>query len=161
MVSKKVELQRWSRVFREREGRDLSSHEIAEMLKAEGWPMPKPKDEIDLLAKQVSDAEGEETIYDEVLGDSVGRNICYKVEGPDGKQITLWGELDTSTRKKMDGHKTLLRDQSVGDVYQATIKCMRWNRLHPGEQQILFEPDFTPDMEWLLAAKQAKGKKAA
>lgn len=77
MASKKVEIQRLRRVFQEREGRDLSAHEIAEMLKAMGWPMPKPKDPTDILAKQVSEALSEEMVYDEVLGESVNRNICY------------------------------------------------------------------------------------
>lgn len=151
-------MQRWCRTFRQREGRDLSKFEIASMLEAIGWPMPKPSTPHELLANQVARAEAEEVVHDQVLGDSVGRNICYTVEVA-GKQTTLWGELDTATRKKMDTHKTILRDQSVGDVYEATKKCMRWNRLHPGEQPVLFDSDFGPDMEWKLNAP--KGKKDA
>ena len=157
-MSKKAEMQRWCHTFREREGRDLSKYELALKLEAIGWPMPKPKTPHEILANQVARAENEETIFDDVLGDVVGKNICYTSE-VEGKQVTLWGELDTATHKKMDIHKTILRDQSVGDVYEATKKCMRWNRLHPGEQAILFDPDFGPDMDWKLNAP--KGKKDA
>jgi hypothetical protein len=147
----KDEMQRWCETFREREGRDLSAEELASMLEGIGWPMPKPKTAHELLAKQVAQAEAEEVVYDEVLGDSVGKNICYTTE-VEGKQKTLWGELDKATREKMDSHKTILRDQSVGDVYEATKKCMRWNRLHPTEQPVLFDTDFGPDMDWKLNA---------
>ena len=151
MASKKVELQRWCREFREREGRDLSSHEIAEMLERIGWPMPKPKDPIDILAKQVSEAESEETVFDEVLGESVNRNICYPVES-DGKQPPLWTELDTATRSKVEKNKTLRRDQMVGDAFQSTLILMRWNRLHPNEEPVQIELDLGLDVEWKLNA---------
>jgi hypothetical protein len=150
----KAEMQRWCQTFRDREG-DLSADELALRLEGIGWPMPKAQTSHELLAKQVAQAESEEVVYDEVLGDTVGKNICYTTE-VDGKQKTLWGELDTATRKKMDSHKTILRDQSVGDVYEATKKCMRWNRLHPGEQAVLFDADFTLDMEWKLNAPKGK-----
>lgn len=159
MVSKKEEMNRWIRDFREKEDRDLSADEISTMLESVGWPMPKPKTAHEMLAKQVAEAQAEEMIYDDVLNDSVNRNICYPVES-DGKQIMLWAELDTATRKKVEKNKTLRRDQSVGDIYQGTLICMRWSRLHPNEQPVLFDADFVPDMEWRLSAKQAKGKAA-
>lgn len=159
MVTKKEEMNRWIRDFREKEKRDLSSDEIATMLEDIGWPMPKPKTPHEMLAKQVAEAQGEETVYDEVLQEHVARNICYTTEVA-GKQTTLWTDLDRATRRKMEGHKTILRDQSVGDVYQGTLKCMRWSRLHPDQPELKFEADFTPDIEWLLAAKKVRQKAA-
>jgi hypothetical protein len=147
----KAEMQRWCQLFREQAGHDLSADELASKLEGIGWPMPKAQTSHELLAKQVAQAESEEVVYDEVLGDTVGKNICYTVE-IEGKQKTLWGELDNATREKFDSHKTILRDQSVGDAYEATKKCMRWNRLHPNEQPVLFDPDFTLDVEWKLNA---------
>lgn len=146
----KAEMQRWCQKFRDEEG-DLSADELALRLETIGWPMPKAKTSHELLAKQVAQAESEEVVYDEVLGDTVGKNICYHTE-VEGKHKTLWGELDTATRTKMDSHKTILRDQSVGDVYEATKKCLRWNRLHPAEQPVLFDTDFGPDMLWKMNA---------
>lgn len=157
MASKKVEIQRWQRVFREREGRDLSAHEIAEMLKAIGWPMPKPKDPIDILAKQVSEALSEETVFDEVLGESVNANICYPAESggkSDGKQDYRWTGLDTATRDKVEKNKTLRRDNMVGDAYQSTLILMRWNRMHPKEEPVQLDLDLGPDVEWRLAARE-------
>jgi hypothetical protein len=95
----KQEMQRWCRTFREREDRDLSKDELASMLEAIGWPMPTPATPHELLANQVGRVEAEEVVYDEVLRDSVGKNICYTIEIA-GHQTTLWGELDTATRQK-------------------------------------------------------------
>jgi len=150
----KAEMQRWCPTFRDEEG-DLSADELALRLENIGWPMPKAKTSHELLAKQVAQAESEEVVYDEFLGDTVGKNICYTAE-VEGKVKMLWGELDPATHEKMDSHKTILRDQSVGDVYEATKKCMRWNRLHPDEQPILFDADFTLDMEWKLNVPKGK-----
>jgi len=157
MASKKVEIQRWKRVFQEREGRDLSAHEIAEMLKATGWPMPKPKDPIDILAKLVSEALSEETVFDEVLGEPVNANICYPAESSsksDGKQDYRWTELDTATRDKVEMNKTLRRDNMVGDAYASTLILMRWNRMHPKSEPVQLDLDLGPDVEWRLAARE-------
>ena len=155
MASKKVEMQRWSRTFREREGRDLSADEIASMLEANGWPMPKPKTPHEILAKQVSESQGEEVIYDDVLNESVPRNICYPVES-NGKQIMLWTDADAASRKKIEKNKTLRRDQMVGDAYQTSLILMRWNRLHPEEEPVQIDLDFGPDVEWRLNTPKAK-----
>lgn len=158
MRSKKAEMNAWIRTFREKENRDLSASEISTMLEQIGWPMPKPKTPHEILAKQVAAAQAEETVWDEVLREHVGRNICYHAE-VEGKTVMLWAELDPATRNKADNHKTLLREQTVGDVYHGTLKCMRWSRLHPDQEPLHFEPDFTPDIEWRLNSKQ--GKRAA
>jgi hypothetical protein len=157
MASKKVEIQRWRRVFQEREGRDLTAHEIAEMLEKMGWQMPKPKSAIDMLAKQVSEALSEEMVFDEVLGEPVNANICYPAPPGgklDGKQGHLWTELDTATRDKVEMNKTLRRDNMVGDAYQSTLILMHWNRKHPKEEPVGLDCDLGPDVEWRLAARE-------
>lgn len=157
MASKKVEIQRWKRTFQEREGRDLSAHEIAEMLEGIGWPMPKPKSQLDILAKQVSEALSEEKVFDEVLGESVDANICYPAESDgksDGKQTYRWTEADTASRDKVEANKTLRRDNMVGDAYQSTLILMRWNRLHPKEEPVQLDLDLGLDVEWRLAARE-------
>jgi hypothetical protein len=164
MASKKVEIQKWKRIFLEREGRDLTAHEIAEMLEKQGWPMPRPKAAIEILAKQVSEALSEETVFDEVLGESVDANICYQARSggkSDGKQAPLWTELDTATRDKVELNKTLRRDGMVGDAYRSTLIIMRWNRLHDDEEPVQLDLDLGPDVEWRLAAKEKPDADAA
>jgi hypothetical protein len=156
-MSKKQEIQRWSRHFREQEGRDLTGHEIAEMLQKQGWDMPKPKTAIEILAKQVSEAEAEEMVFDEVLGESVNANICYQVAS-EGKQKVFWTDLDTATRRKVEKNKTLRRDNMVGDAVQSTLILMRWNRLHPNEEPVQLDLDLRLDVEWRLnAPKEDRG----
>lgn len=159
MASKQVELQRWARTFREREKRDLSAHEIAEFLKAEGWPMPQPKDPIDILAKDIASAQREEMIFDEVLGESYNANICYPVDKGE-KQLVLWGELDRADRKKVVKNVALRRDQVVGDLVQVEINVRHWNRINPNETEVQVELDFGPDVEWKLNTPKGKSKGA-
>jgi hypothetical protein len=159
MATKKVEMQRFARWYREKVGYDASMQEVALAAKAAGWPMPKPKDPIDLLAKAFAEAEREEMRYDEVLGASYNANICYQVQKGD-KQITLWGDTDKADLNKIEKNKTLRRDQVVGDLLQIKINLLHWNRINPDQKPVDIELDFTPDIEWKLNAPK-EGNQAA
>ncbi len=47
-------------------------------------------------------------------------------------------------------HKSLQlrREQMVGDGLQLTFDADHWNNIHPGEEPIVMELDFTLDVEW-------------
>ncbi len=111
--------------------------------------MPKPKDPIDILAKEFAVAEREEMLFDEVLGESYNANICYQIPTGDKPQ-TYWVDTDKADRKKIEKNKTLRRDQVVGDLLQIKINLMHWNRINPNEEPVQIELDFAPDVEWKL-----------
>ena len=157
-MSKKLEIQRFTRWFREKSGHDVTTHEIALALAAQGWRLPQPKNPIDLLAKEISDALREETRYDEVLQQDYRPNVCYTEQQGD-KQLTFWGNIDKVDRRRMTKNYVLRRDQMVGDGTQLKIDLLHWNRINQAEEPIQADLDFTDDVEWRLNAP--KKKKAA
>lgn len=154
MSSKKIQLQRYTRWLREKEGRDLTTHEVALALEAQGWKMPEPKSPVDLLAKDIADALREETRYDNVLAQDYRPNVCYKEQ-----EKTFWGDIDRVNRRKMTKNYVLRRDQMIGDGTQLKIDLMHWNRINPSEEPIQPDLDFTDDVEWRL--NSPKKRKAA
>ena len=158
-MSKKLELQRYTRWLREKEQRDVTTHEVALALKAQGYKMPVPKTDVDLLAKDVAEALREETRYDNVLKKDYRSNVYY-TERQGGKQLTFWADIDRVNRKKMVKNYVLRRDQMIGDGTQLSIDLMHWNRVNPKDEPIQAELDFTDDVQWRLNAPKAKGKAA-
>jgi hypothetical protein len=43
---------------------------------------------------------------------------------------------------------TQYREQMVGEAVMASDTADHWSRVNPGQQRILFETDFTDDVEW-------------
>lgn len=156
-MSKKEEMQRFARYYREQEGRDVTMQEVAQAAALKGWPLPKPKEPIEILAKEFAQAEREEMFFDEVLGESYNANICYQVQSS-GKQLMFWSDIDKANRDKIVKNAALHRDQMVGEAVQATINLMHWNRLHPDEKPVQMELDFGPDVKWRL--NQPKKRRA-
>ena len=150
MATKKVLMQRFARNYREQHG-DSTTHELAIAWRKIGGQMPKPRDVIDILAKEFADAEREELAFDEVLGESYNANICYEVFVGD-KVETRWTDTDTAGRDKIVKNAALRRNQVVNDLVRASATLMHWNRLHPDEEPVQMELDFGPDVEWKLAA---------
>lgn len=151
MATKKVLMQRFARNYRERHGRDTTSHELALAWKKIGGQMPKPKDVVDILAKEFASAEREELEFDDVLGESYNANICYEEQVGD-KVETYWTNTDTASRGKVVKNAALRRNQVVGDLLRATVTLMHWNRIHPNEEPVQMELDFAPDIDWKLNA---------
>ncbi len=158
MANKKLEMQRFARWYREQNNRDATMHEVAIAAKNAGWKMPEPKDPIDILAKEFAQAQREEMLFDEVLGESYHANICYQDQQGD-QSVTFWGDINKASRKKIVKNVALRRDQMVGDALQVSIDVMHWNRVNPNEEPVQVELDFGPDVEWKLNAP--KHKKAA
>lgn len=159
MSTKNERYQRYARVLREKEDRDVTAHEIALALAADGAKMPSPKSPVELLAKEVAAALREETRYDKELQKDYRSNVYY-TERQGGKQLTFWADIDRVNRKKMVKNYVLRRDQMIGDGTQLAIDLLHWNRVNQTEEPIQPELDFTDDVQWRLNAPKAKGKGA-
>ena len=59
-----------------------------------GWKMPVPPDPLDMLAKQFSQAAGEETRVDKETKRSYKANLAITERTKDGRQLTLWIDVD-------------------------------------------------------------------
>jgi len=159
MATKVEEMQRFQRYYREKQGKDVTMHEVAEAASKAGWKMPVPKNPVDLLAKEFARAAREEIKVDEETGDPYRANISYnQIQG--GQQLTFWGDIDKASRKKMVGNVALRREQMVGDGLQLTFDVKHWNRINPEQEPVQVDLDFTDDVQWKMNAPKSKGKGA-
>ncbi len=146
-MTKNQEIQRLYRLYKSETGKlVVDVHEFAKWLGKKGYKMPIPKDPIELLAQQISDALREETRKDKTTGLPYKANLAFT---PDGSpQGTLWADVDEAPRRIV--HKCLIqrRDQMVGDAYQLTLIQDHWNNAHPDEEPIQIPLDFGPDVDW-------------
>ena len=151
MSTKAERMQRFARQYRETHGRDATMREVAEAWAKAGGPLPKPKDAIEVLAKEFARAESEEIKYDEVTGEPYRANICYDEKRGD-KQLRFWGDTDKASRDKMHKNYILRRENMVGDGLQLTLDLKHWNRINSNEEPIIPDLDLTDDVEWKLNA---------
>jgi hypothetical protein len=159
-MTKTQELQRWIGEYRRTTGiKEVDHHDLAKWLKRKGWPMPKPKDEIDLLAKQISDAARLQTRQDTVTGDEYRAYHSYTVPSGNG-QLTLWIDIDEATRPQMWKSTVNKREQVVGELWRMAIDTEHWSRINPDQEPIQVPLDFTYDIEWRKNAPN-EGEKAS
>ena len=158
MATKDELMQRFARHYREKVGRDVTMHEVALAAKQAGWKMPKPKDPIDILAKEFARAAAEEIRYDKETGEPYRANIYY-TQKQGSQQLTFWGDIDKVERVKMHKNYILRREQMVGDGLQMALDLKHWNRVNPNEEPIVPDLDLTDDIEWKMNAPKDKGQK--
>lgn len=158
MVTRKQEMQRLIRLYRDETGkREVEMHDVAKFAAKKGWPLPTPESAIDRLARQFSEAAREETKRDEVTGRPYRVNHAV-IQRQGQEQMTLWIDIDDATRPLAQKSFVQRREQMVGDAVQLSFDVEHWNRVNPKEQPIVMPMDFTDDVEW---RKNAPGEEAA
>jgi hypothetical protein len=157
-MSRKVQQkQRFIRYYKDQTGEtDIDMRKVAEFAVAKGWLLPKPIDPLTMLAKQFSAAAREEIRYDQVTRKPYRANHAMPIrQGP--VQLYLWVDIDEAPRPKMQKALVNRREQSVGDILQMKLDEAHWNRIHPDEDPLNMETDFTLDIEWRLNAPDEDG----
>lgn len=112
-----------------------------------GVTLPRPKSARELLVAQLSDAARAEYKQDPKTGLSYRVNHALRVSRKDGRQTTLWVDIDDATRSQMLLSLTNRRQQMVGDAVHLKIDEMIWNDHHPEENPIQLVMDFSEDVE--------------
>ena len=112
-----------------------------------GATLPKPKTARELFAAQLADAARAEYRVDPKTGLSYRANHALRQRNHDGRQYTLWVDMDDATRGQMLYSLTDRRQQMVGDAVHLKIDEMIWNSKHADEEQIQLLMDFTFDVE--------------
>lgn len=152
VATKAQEMQSIIRRYREETGEEsIDMHDVAKYAVRMGWPLPKPKTPIDLLAEQFSSAAREEVRRDEVTGRPYRANLAVTTwQG--SQQMTLWTDIDLAPRKVAHKSFQQRREQMVGDAVQLTFDVMHWNRVNESEEPIQMPMDFTDDVQWRINA---------
>jgi len=141
-------MQSLMRLYKEETGeKEIDMHKIAKYAAGRGWPLPKPVNTLDLLAKQFTQAARSEIRKDAKTGKPYRANHAVATY-QSGEQMTFWVDIDEAPRKHM--HKSLVnrREQMVGDGLQLTLDSDHWNSINPNEEPINLPMDFTDDIEW-------------
>lgn len=112
-----------------------------------GATLPKPKTARELFAAQLADAARAEYRVDPKTGLSYRANHALRQRNHDGRQYTLWVDMEDATRGQMLYSLTDRRQQMVGDAVHLKIDEMIWNSKHTEEEQIQLLMDFTYDVE--------------
>jgi hypothetical protein len=146
MASRSQQLQKMIRLYKEKTGeREVDMHKVAAFAFQNGWPMSKPVDPVDILARELSRAAREEVRHDEVTGRPYRVNHAVPVPGA---QFTFWVDIDENPPRK-HVYKSLMnrREQMVGDGLQLTFDAEHWNRVNSNEEPIEIPLDLTFDVE--------------
>lgn len=147
-MTKKRDMQLLIRHYKQETGEnEVDMHKVASFAVRKGWPLPNPKNPIDLLAKQFTDAARQEIRRDKETRRPYRANHALPVKQGD-LFLNLWIDIDEAPRSSM--HKTLVnrREQMVGDGLQLTLDVDHWNGIHKDEEPIIMPMDFTDDVEW-------------
>lgn len=148
-MTKLQERQRFIRYYREQTGqKEINMHDVALFAQKMGWKIPVPPSGIDMLAKQFSDAAREEIGHDKKTKRPYRANLAITQRLPSGEQLAIWIETNEAPRHKMVKALTIYREQMVGEAVMASDTADHWNRVNPKQQPILFQTDFTDDVEW-------------
>ena len=163
-MSQVQELQKLIRLYREETGEtELDLHEVARFALRKGWPMPKPKSPIDLLAAQIKDAARQEVRKDRGTGRAYRAEHAVPARADKGQGTFYWIDIDDPATTFASMRKSMVRrrEQMVDDGVMLSLDQDHWNSMRPDEEQIALPLDFTQDVEWRKNAMDDKGDSEA
>ena len=149
MATKHKQMLHIIHMYKEQTGnKQVDMREVAKFATEMGWPLPKPIDPLDRLAREFADAAREEIRHDKKTGRPYrGNHAVWTTQGEN--QFPLWIDIDESHPRKIIV-KSLMkrREQTVGDLLQLTFDAEHWNNMHPNQEPITIPCDLTDDVEW-------------
>jgi hypothetical protein len=141
-------MQRLIRLYKETTGElEVDMHKVAKFANERGWPLPKPRDPFDMLAKEFAQAARQEFRRDPKTGKPYRANHALP-SAVGGVQLTLWIDIDEAPRHQMLKSLINRREQMVGDGLQLSLDADHWNSIHGSEEPIDIPMDLTDDIEW-------------
>ena len=150
-MSQAQELQKIIRLYREETGQtEIDLREVARFAVGKGWPMPKPKDPIDMLAAQIKDAARQEVRKDRGTGRPYRGYHAVPSRTVDGQRSFYWIDVDDPATTFANMRKSMVhrRDQMVDDGVMLSLDQDHWNSTRAANEQIDLPLDFTQDVEW-------------
>lgn len=148
----KKQLQKIIAMYRLKTGEtELDPKRMAEFAVLHGIELPKPKDPLELLAREISVAAREELRRDETTKRPYRAYHSLPIEHADGQVSFVFVDIEDATRPQMHRSLTKRREQMVGDAVHLIYDADRWNSQHPDLEPIQMALDFGPDVEWRKA----------
>jgi hypothetical protein len=152
MASKK-ELSKIIAYYRAMTGEtELDPKKMAKFAVEHGVELPRPKDPLELLAKEISTAAREELRRDEKTHRPYRAYHSLPIKHADGQTSFVFVDIEDATRPQMHRSLNKRREQMVGDAVHLVYDADRWNSQHPELDPIEMELDFGPDVLWRKAA---------
>jgi hypothetical protein len=139
---------------------ELDPKKMAEFALKNGVDLPRPKDPLELLAREISVAAREELRRDEKTTRPYRAYHSLPIEHPDGQVSFVFVDIEDATRPQMHRSLTKRREQMVGDAVHLIYDAERWNSQHPDLEPIQMALDFGPDVEWRKALDTAEDESA-
>lgn len=133
---------------------ELDPKKMAEFALRHGVALPKPKDPLELLAKEISVAAREELRRDEATNRPYRAYHSLPIEHADGQVSFVFVDIEDATRPQMHRSLTKRREQMIGDAVHLINDADRWNSQNPNLEPIQIALDFGPDVEWRRAAEE-------
>lgn len=130
---------------------ELDPKKIAEFALKHGVELPKPRDPIELLAREISVAAREELRRDEKTNRPYRAYHSLPIQHADGQVSFVFVDIEDATRPQMHRSLTKRREQMVGDAVHLVYDADRWNSQHPDLEPIQMALDFGPDVAWRKA----------
>ncbi len=160
MATKRKQMQNLIRYYKDKTGKtEVDMKEVARFAASMGWKLPTPKDPLDRLAEEFTQAARDEIRHDQTTGKPYRANHAVPVT--QGKvQYHLWIDIDEAPRKLIYKSLVMRREQMVGDGVQLTLDAHHWNNINPEKEPIQIPLDFTEDVEWRLNAPDEKEEAA-
>jgi hypothetical protein len=112
---------------------------------------PRPVDIQAQFAREMADALREEYRTDK-KGRRYRANLAV-ISAKDGKQLSLWGDVDTALRSHVVKSVQQRRRSIVNDCFQLRIDVDHYNETHPKEEKIQLVLDFQDDTDEMMVAQ--------
>jgi hypothetical protein len=159
-MSKKREIQRVIRAYKDETGeREVDMKKVAHWAIGKGWPLPVPRNPLDILASNFADAAREETRRDTETGRPYRANHSFVVT-QGSEQLHLWIDIDEADRGPFLKSAVTRREQMVGDGLQLTLDIEHWNSINADKEPIDLPMDLTFDIQLRLHSPD-EGEEAA
>jgi hypothetical protein len=150
-MATRQERQRFIRHYKDTTGeREIDMHKVAEFAKTMGWKMPTPPSDVDLLAKQFTDAARDETKRSGKTGRPYRVYHAVPVQG----NLFVYVDIDEATRPQMHKSSVNRREQMVSDGVNLTDDINHWNAVNPEKDPIQLPMDLELDIAIRKAADE-------
>jgi hypothetical protein len=163
-MSKAEDRQRLIRQYQDETGEtELDMKRVVAFALRLGWPMPKPRDPMDALAKEFSDSARQKYEKDRQTGRPYRVYHAVPALDASGQSLFFWIDIDDpgTTAKNFRKSAVMRREQMVDDGVQLSLDLDHWNSIRVASEHVSLPMDISPDIEWRKNSMDDDGQEEA